>query len=96
MSCNACENGTASQVDNALLARVNQAGCEADQLTSLMEVLGDHLEQAPERIDPLRSVRLAADIARIARGLSARLTGRMMSAEEVLALRFEAGAGPPE
>lgn len=65
-----------------IMASINSAGYEADQLASLMEVLADHLGQAPQKVDPLRTARTGEDVARIAQGLSARLSDQMAAAEE--------------
>lgn len=66
----------------AMLSALNDAGCEAKRLASLMEVLGDHLDQAPHRIDPLRTAELAADVAALARQFSLSISGRAFEAEE--------------
>lgn len=65
----------------AMLSALNEAGCEAKQLASLLEVLGDHLDQAPCKIDPLRTAELAADGLRIAQQFTIGLSGRAFDAE---------------
>jgi hypothetical protein len=74
-----CEKGV------ALIAELNGASCESEWLGSLLEVLVDRLDHAGEHIDPERSVKLAADVGRIAREWSDRLTGKMLGAEELSA-----------
>jgi len=71
------------QIDVGELAgSLNGAGTEAGWLTSLMEVLADHLGKAAEHLDPGRQARLGADLAQIARGCSERLSEQMTEAEE--------------
>lgn len=65
-----------------LIDALNAGGCEAKQISSLMEVLSGHLDQAREVYDPVRVSELAADVTRIARDLTSRLSGRMFEAEE--------------
>lgn len=66
---------------NMIMAALNDGGSQAKQLASLLEVLTDHLDGAPERIDPIRTAQLAADVSRIAQDWSFRMSGRMFTAE---------------
>lgn len=65
-----------------LIEALNSGGCEAKQISSLMEVLTGHLDQAGEMVDPVRISSLAADVARIARDLTSRLSVQMFAAEQ--------------
>ena len=82
MASSALENRPGGCPAGAMLVEaLNAGGCEAKQLSSLMEVLTGHLDQAGERIDPIRISELAADVTRIATDLTSRLSGKMFEAE---------------
>jgi hypothetical protein len=89
-NCCRTEEASANQsglcdLRHRLMRATSEAGCEAEWLGSLLEVLADRLDQAGETIDPARSVRIAADVGRIAREWSDRLSGKMLAAEEMTA-----------
>ena len=65
-----------------LIEALNTGGCEAKQISSLMEVLTSHLDQAGEMVDPVKVSSLAADVTRIARDLTSRLSVDMFAAEQ--------------
>jgi hypothetical protein len=80
------QNNRLCSAGQSLLAGLNEAGSEAEWLSSLLEVLVDHLDQIGQRLDPTRSAKVAADVGRIARDWSERLSGKMADAEEKAAL----------